>query len=74
MVDLLARWLPEHPDETAAVLVPRNKRGYEIVDALKSLHNPGIEYVELLQSTTSTREAAGALGNLLQYLGAAEFA
>ncbi|MEO8395723.1 MAG: ATP-dependent helicase, partial [Chloroflexota bacterium] len=68
VVDSLARWLPEHPNETAAVLVPRNKRGYEIVDALKSLHNPDIEYVELLQSTTSTREAAGALGNILQYL------
>ncbi len=68
VVDSLARWLPEHPDETAAVLVPRNKRGYEIVDALKALRNPDIEYVELLQSTTSTREAAGALGNILQYL------
>ncbi len=68
VVDSLTRWLPEHPNDTAAVLVPRNKRGYEIVDALKSLHNPGIEYVELLQSTTSTREAAGALGNILQYL------
>ncbi len=68
VVELLARWLPEHPDLTSAVLVPRNKRGYEIVDALKSLNNPQIEYVELLQSTTSTREAAGALGNILQYL------
>jgi ATP-dependent DNA helicase UvrD/PcrA len=65
VVDSLARWLPEHPDETAAVLVPRNKRGYEIVDALKALK---LEYVELLQSTTSTREAAGVLGNILQFL------
>ncbi len=61
----LAKWLPDHPDQTCAVLVPRNKRGYEIVDALKALK---LDYVELLQSTTSTREAAGALGNLLQYL------
>ncbi|HVU11952.1 MAG TPA: ATP-dependent helicase [Phototrophicaceae bacterium] len=68
VVRSLAQWLPQHPDETAAVLVPRNKRGYEIVDALKALRNPDIEYVELLQSTTSTREAAGALGNILQYL------
>ena len=65
VVDSLTRWLPDHPNETAAVLVPRNKRGYEIVDALKPTP---LEYVELLQSTTSTREAAGALGNLLQYL------
>lgn len=68
VVDSLARWLPEHPNETAAVLVPRNKQGFEIVDALKALHDPNIEYVEVLQSTTSTREAAGALGNVLQYL------
>ncbi len=68
VVDSLARWLPEHPDETAAVLVPRNRRGYELADALKRLHDSRLEYVELLQSTTSTREAAGALGNVLQYL------
>jgi DNA helicase-2/ATP-dependent DNA helicase PcrA len=61
----LARWLPEHPEQTCAVLVPRNKRGFEIVDALKSA---GLDYVELLRSTTSTREAAGALAIILGYL------
>ncbi len=65
VVQSLAKWLPDHQDQTCAVLVPRNKRGYEVVDALKALK---LDYVELLQSTTSTREAAGALGNLLQYL------
>lgn len=68
VVDSLVRWLPEHPDETAAVLVPRNRRGYDVIDALKARGTEGVEYVELLQSTTSTREAAGALGNVLQYL------
>lgn len=68
VVRSLARWLPAHPDETVAVLVPRNQRGFEVVDALKALREPTIEYVELLRSTTSTRETAGALGNLLQYL------
>ena len=53
-------------ERTAAVLVPRNRRGFEIVDALRKTAQ--VEYVELLQSTTSTREAAGALGNVLQYL------
>jgi len=61
----LARWLPDHPDQTCAVLVPRNKRGFEIVDALKTANLP---YVELLRSTTSTREAAGALAIMLAYL------
>jgi DNA helicase II / ATP-dependent DNA helicase PcrA len=61
----LARWLPEHPDQTAAVLVPRNTRGFELVNELKRRE---IEYVEILASTSSTRAAAGALGNLLNYI------
>ena len=66
VADSLARWLPEHPDETAAVLVPRNQRGFDMVNELK---RRGIEYIEILRSTTSTRAAAGALGNLLSYIG-----
>jgi DNA helicase-2/ATP-dependent DNA helicase PcrA len=65
VADSLARWLPEHPDQTAAVLVPRNWRGFELVGELKKR---GLEYVELLRSTRSTRETAGALGNILKYL------
>ena len=65
VADSLARWLPEHPDETVAVLVPRNRRGFELVGELKKR---GLEYVELLRSTRSTRETAGALGNILNYL------
>ncbi|MBC7249547.1 MAG: ATP-dependent helicase [Anaerolineae bacterium] len=65
VVDSLARWLPEHPDATVAVLVPRNKRGFEVTRALKAA---GIAYVELLRSTTSTREVAGVLANALRAL------
>jgi len=68
VVDSLARWLPEHQGEdgaTVAVLVPRNQRGFEVVDALK---RRGLPYVELLRSTMSTRETAGALGNVVNYL------
>ncbi len=61
----LARWLPEHKDETVAVLVPRNDRGFEVANALKARNIP---YVELLRSTRSTREAAGALTHLCTYL------
>lgn len=68
VVRSLQRWLPQNPDKTAAVLVPRNRRGFEVVDALKALREPPIEYIELLRSTTTTREAAGALGNILNYL------
>jgi DNA helicase-2/ATP-dependent DNA helicase PcrA len=45
--------------------VPRNQRGYQVIDALRVREIP---YVELLQSTTSTRQAAGALGNVLAAL------
>ncbi len=65
VADSLERYLPEHPDRTVAVLVPRNQRGAEVVEALKKRK---IGYVELLSSTASTRAAAGALGNVVNYL------
>ena len=65
VIDSLARWLPDHGDWTVAVLVPRNDRGEAVVRALKGR---GIDYVELLKSTQATREVAGSLGNVLNYL------
>lgn len=69
--DSLARWLrdqetlPEQDRHTCAVLVPRNRRGTEVVQLLRTLDIP---YVELLRSTNITRQTAGALGNLLRAL------
>ena len=65
IVDSLAKWLPKNPDSTVAVLVPRNLRGVDVINALKA---KGIEYVEFLSSTSNTRAAAGALSNLISYL------
>lgn len=66
VVESLARWLPENPAATVAVLTPRNQRGFEVVDALRQR---GLEVVDnLLRSTASTREAADVLANLLHYL------
>jgi DNA helicase-2/ATP-dependent DNA helicase PcrA len=65
VVQSVARWLPTHLDETVAVLVPRNQRGFEVADALR---RAGIQVTELLRSTISTRRTAGALGNVLKYL------
>jgi DNA helicase-2/ATP-dependent DNA helicase PcrA len=65
VVDSVARWLPDHEEQTVAVLVPRNRRGFQVVNELKRRQ---IEYVELLRSTRSTRETAGALGNVINYL------
>jgi DNA helicase II / ATP-dependent DNA helicase PcrA len=61
----LQGWLPEHPDATAAVLVPRNERGAKMVEELKKA---GIQYVELLRSSLSTRETAGLLATILRAL------
>lgn len=61
----IARWLPEHPDATVAILVPSNRRGFAFEAALKA---KGIEYIALLQSTRETRNQAGALGNILASL------
>ncbi len=66
VADSLARWLPEHPESTVAVLVPRNQRGFEVVDELRRRK---IEVVDsLLRSTASTRSSAGVLTHLLRYL------
>ena len=65
IVDSVAKWLPKNPDSTVAILVPRNTRGVEVINALKA---KSIEYVEFLSSTSNTRAAAGALSNLISYL------
>ena len=65
VVKSIARWLPEHPESTLAVLVPRNQRGVDVIDALKRRN---IDFVELLGSTSSTRLAAGRLGDVVSAL------
>ncbi len=58
-------WLPEHLDWTVAVLVPRNARGVELVGALKKRNIP---FVEMMNSTLSTRNTAGAIAHVIGYL------
>jgi DNA helicase II / ATP-dependent DNA helicase PcrA len=57
--------IPDEAKPTIAVLVPRNNRGIEVIDALRKR---GIEVVELISSTSTTRAAAGSLSILLSYL------
>jgi len=60
------QWLADNPDRTAAVLVPRNTRGFQLVDRLRE---QGVEPGDnLLRSSWTTRLAAGAIANLMQYL------
>lgn len=61
----LQKWMNEGAQGTVAVLVPRNRRGTEVA---KALREAGIPYIELLQSTTHTRNTTGALAHLLRYL------
>ncbi len=66
VLNSVKKWLPEHPDETVALLVPTHAQGAE---AIRSLEKAGIPYSDaLLRLTTSTREAAGALGRILEHL------
>jgi DNA helicase-2/ATP-dependent DNA helicase PcrA len=61
----VAKWLPDNPEKTVAILVPRKARGYKVVEALKLL---GVPYLELLNSTVSTRQTADVLAAILRSL------
>lgn len=65
IIKSVKKWLAENPTKTVAILDARNQRGVDIVNELRKLDIP---CVELLRSTTSTRSAAGVLGNVLHYL------
>ena len=62
----LTRWLPEHPDWTAAVLVPENTRGFRLAEVVKQA---GLPYDDsLLRSDSQTRATAAALATVLKYV------
>jgi len=66
VADSLERWLPDHPDNTVAVLTPRNIRGEELANELTRRK---IDFVDsLLRASSTTRFSAGAIGNILHYL------
>jgi len=65
VVDSIETWLPDNKDKTVAILTPRNHRGSEVVDELKRRK---IDFMEILKNTSSTRSAAGVLGNIIAYL------
>lgn len=61
----LKNWLPQNSDKTAAVLVPSNHRGVKMVDELKKY---GVETVELLRSSLSTRQTTAVISTILKFL------
>jgi DNA helicase-2/ATP-dependent DNA helicase PcrA len=62
----ISNWLPDNLNATVAVLVPRNTKGFDVVNELERRNIP---YEDgLLQSSSTTRTSAGVIGNLLRYL------
>lgn len=61
----LKKWLPKNQDKTVAVLVPRNFRGAKIVEVLQKEKIP---FVEILQTSLSTRNTAAVLASILNFL------
>lgn len=59
------KWLSNHPEETCAILIPRNERGARVVEKLQQLEVP---YVEILQTSQPTRETANILASILKFL------
>ena len=66
IADSVFNWLKDHPQQTVAVLSPRNDRGKKIASYLRVKHN--IDPVEYLNSTLTTRKTTGSLVIILTYL------
>lgn len=65
LIQRLRQTLREDPNQTVVVLSPSNHRGYSAIDAIQ---NAKLPYVELLQSSTNTREVAGTLYRVMNLL------
>ncbi len=62
----IVKWLERNPNQTVAVLAPRNVRAFELVDELKRRKIDPVD--SLLRSSSSTRHSAGVLGDIIKYL------
>ena len=66
VISSLTRWLPQHQDQTVAVLVPENSRGFHMTAALE---HAGLSFDDsLLRSDSATRASAQALSTVMSYL------
>ena len=67
-IDIVARsagkWITEHPQKTAAILVPKNTRGTKMVERLTQLKIPT---VELLSTSKKTRDVASVFKDILRF-------
>ena len=58
-------WLAKNPESTVALLLPTNANGAKMGELLQSLKIP---HVEVLRTTTSTREVARTLHHIADFL------
>jgi DNA helicase-2/ATP-dependent DNA helicase PcrA len=58
-------WVAKNPHRTVAALVPENAHGFKLAELLRER---GVEYEELLRSSSSTRDTAGRLQRVLEFL------
>lgn len=68
-VNSIKKWLPEHGEETAALLVPSNPYGEKLVDELKKQEVP---YHELLRSSDTTRKTVNLFVKILEHMARPE--
>lgn len=65
VISSIKKWLPNNTEKTIAILVPRNFRGAKIVECLQ---REKIPFIEILQTSLSTRNTAGTLAAILNFL------
>ena len=65
VVKSVRQWLPSNKEATLAVLDPRNRRGSEIAEELRKVN---IETVELLSTSSSTRQTVNLMSTILHSL------
>ncbi|MEO6725699.1 MAG: ATP-dependent helicase [Blastocatellia bacterium] len=58
-------WLGKHPEKTVALLLPTNATGAKMGEVLKGMKIP---HVEVLRTTSSTREVARAMHQIVDFL------
>jgi DNA helicase-2/ATP-dependent DNA helicase PcrA len=66
VVNSVEGWLAEHPDQTVAILSPRNVRGFKFADECQRRGIPVVD--SLLRSTSSTRLSTSAIYHILNTL------
>ncbi|MEP7273211.1 MAG: ATP-dependent helicase, partial [Acidobacteriota bacterium] len=65
VAESLRPWLEANPDKTVAILLPTNVTG---ADMAKVLRDRQIKHTEMLRATTATRQVAGSLLRIMNFL------